>query len=166
MKELETQGIPDYKLWDGVYDSFRKPKENISLAHKQIVEYANVAEWEMVCIGEDDLKFFAPGAWQYFINNIPSDFDLYLGSVYLGELSADNTVHSFAGLTLYIVHSRFYDTFLSSNPQEHLDRTLAGKGKYVVCNPFVVEQYDGWSSNTGKEEKYGKLMEGRKLFGK
>jgi hypothetical protein len=166
MNEISGQGITNYRFWDGVYQSHLKPKENISLAHKQIVEYAKVAEWGSVCICEDDVRFTAPGAWDYFMANVPNDFDLYLASVYVGELAKDNTVCSFSGLTLYVIHNRFYDKLLSANPNEHLDRTLAGQGKYVVCNPFIAEQYDGWSGNTMKEEKYGNLMKGRNLFGR
>jgi hypothetical protein len=166
MKELEEQGITNYKLWDGVYHSHKQAKENISEAHKQIVEYAKMAEFGSVIIAEDDIRFFAPGAWKHYLANTPKDYDLYLASVYLGELKEDNTVNSFSGLTLYTVHSRFYDTFLGINPQEHLDRAMEGKGRFVVCNPFVAEQYDGFSSNTGKEEKYGNLMQGRNLFGR
>lgn len=165
LKEIEQQGIVNYKLWDGVHIPDLTAKENISLAHKQVVEWAKVAEFESVIIAEDDIRFFAPGAWDYFLANRPEDFDLYLASVYLGELREDNTVNSFSGLTLYIVHSRFYDKFLAINPNGHLDRELEGKGKFVVCSPFVAEQHDGWSGNSMKNEKYGQLMEGRNKFG-
>ena len=166
MNEFETQGITGYELWDGVFDYQKKAKENINAAHKYIIEYAKMAEWQSVCIAEDDIKFTAPGAWDYFLNNVPKDFDLYLGSVYVGEISPDNTTDYFCGLTIYICHSRFYDRFLSADPHEHIDRALEGMGKFVVCNPFIAEQWDGWSHNTGKEEKYGKLMQGRNLFGR
>lgn len=164
MKELEQQKITDYEFWDGIY-KYKTAKENINAAHKQIVEYAQLAGWEMVCVGEDDLRFFASGAWDYFIQNIPNDFDVYLSSIYLGDIKEDNTTDYFCGMTLYIVHSRFYDKFLSINPNDHIDREMKGMGKFVVCNPMVCEQYDGHSQNTGKDEKYRNLLEGRNLFG-
>lgn len=163
MKELEVQQIADYELWDGVYDSFRKAKENISLAHKQIVEYAKVAGWPEVCIGEDDLKFYAPGAWKYFLENKPDDYDLYLSSIYVGDIK-DGTTDDFCGMTLYFISERFYDTFLNTDPDDHIDRSLKGKGRFVVCDPFIACQYDGHSGNTMKDEKYERLMEGRNLF--
>jgi len=83
----------------------------------------------------------------------------------MGQIKDDNTVDSFCGLGLYGVSRSFYDTFLAADPYDHIDRSLSGKGKFVVCNPFVAEQYDGHSSNTGKEEKYQHLMEGKKKFG-
>lgn len=165
MIELMKQGITDYELWDGVY-KYDSAKKNINAAHKQIVEYAQLAGWPEVAIAEDDIKFFAPGAWDYFLVSKPDDYDIYLSSVYVGDIQPDNTVNEFCGFGLYIVNSRFYEKFLSVSPDEHIDRGLKGKGKFVVCNPFVAEQYDGWSGNTGKEEKYGNLMEGRNLFGR
>lgn len=163
MKELETQGITDFDLWDGIY-KYDSAKKNINAAHKQVIEYAKLAKWEMVCVGEEDLKFFAPGAWDFFIKNIPKDFDLYLSSVYVGDIKEDNTTDYFCGFGLYICHSRFYDSFLATDPNEHIDRSMKGKGRFVVSNPFIAEQWDGWSANTGKEETYGRLMQGRNIF--
>lgn len=164
MKEIETQGITDYELWDGVYIPHNKAKENINLAHKQIVEYAKLAKWPEVAIAEDDVRFFAPGAWDYFLEHKPTDYDIYLSSIYMGEIKEDNTTDYFCGFGLYICHSRFYDTFLVTDSEEHIDRSLKGKGRFVVSNPFIAEQWDGWSSNTGKEEKYGHLMNNRNIF--
>ena len=165
MKEIETQGITNYKFWDGIYESHRHAKENISLAHKQIVEYAKLAEFESVIIGEDDLMGTHPDSWKYFLQHRPSDFDLYLSSVFVGEIDENNEVKDFCGLTLYIVHSRFYDKFLAADPHDHLDRALSGNGKYIVCQPFTFIQYNGFSSNTGKDETYDNLLQGRNLFG-
>lgn len=163
MKEMETQGITDYELWDGIY-KYDSAKKNINAAHRQIVEFAKLSEWECVAIGEDDIRFFAPGAWDYFLKNKPADFDLYLSSIYVGDIKEDNTVDYWCGFGLYICHSRFYDTFLSIDKDNHIDHALKGLGKVVVCNPFIAEQFDGWSSNTGKDETYGNLMNGRNTF--
>jgi len=163
MNELDTQGITQYEFWDGIYLS--SVKEGINAAHRQIVEYAYLMEWPEVAIGEDDLKFFAPGAWNYFLENKPTDYDMYLSSVYMGEIGADNTVSDFCGMGLYIVHNQFYSTFLDTDRFDHIDRSLKGKGKFVVSDPFIAEQWDGYSSNTGKEETYGNLMKNRKKFG-
>lgn len=165
MKELETQGITNYKFWDGVYDSHRHAKENISLAHKQIVEWAKIAEFDSVIIAEDDFKGTHPDSWKYFLEHSPSDYDLYLSSIFVGEIGGDGTVKDFCGMTLYIVHSRFYDQFLAADPHDHIDRALTGKGKFVVCQPFTFIQHNGFSSNTGAYETYDNLLGGRKLFG-
>ncbi len=165
LKELKSQNITDYELWDGVF--IPSIKASINAAHKQIVEYAKLAEWEEVCIAEDDLKATHPNSWNYFLQNKPADYDLYLSMIYLGQPDENNIVKDFTGLTLYCIHSRFYDKFLSVDPNEHidhLDRALRGLGKFVVCNPFTFIQYNGRSSNTGKHEEYDSLLIGRNLY--
>lgn len=163
MTELSTQGILDYEFWPGVF--VPSIKRSINLAHKQIVYYAKIAEWDEVVIAEDDIKFTHPDSWKYFLKNKPEDYDLYLSMVYLGWPDENGIVKDFTGLTLYMVHSRFYENFLSVSEDEHLDRALSqAGGKFVVCNPFVAIQYNGHSSNTGKMENYDNLLAGRKLF--
>lgn len=161
-KELEEQGILDYEFWPGVF--LPSVKASINAAHKQIVEYAKLAEWPEVRIAEDDLRFSGKGAWDYFLKQKPIDFDIYLGGVFLGDPDDNNIVKDFTGMTMYVVKQRFYDTFLSVPNDDHIDRLLGGLGRYVVCNPFVVTQYDGRSSNTGKHEAYGRLQESRNFY--
>jgi hypothetical protein len=56
MKELEVQSIADYEFWPGVF--VPSIKQSINLAHKQIVEYAKIAEWdEVFCAGSMGLLF-------------------------------------------------------------------------------------------------------------
>jgi hypothetical protein len=159
MKELNTQGIVDYELWPGVY--LPSIKASINAAHKQIVEYARLAEWDEVMIAEDDIKFSSVNGVDYFLKQKPNDFDIYLGGLFLGDPDEKNVVKTFTGLTLYVVARRFYDTFLTVPDDDHLDRLLDGLGRYVVCNPFVVTQHDGVSGNTGKFEIYGGLTKNR-----
>lgn len=161
---LTQEGV-DFEMWMGVY-KYDSRKQNINAAHRQIVEYAKLAEWPEVAIAEDDVKFFGEGAWQFFLDNKPITYDLYLSSIYVGDIKADSTVDYFCGFGLYIVHSRFYDTYLSVDKHEHIDRAMGGLGTFVVCQPFIAEQYDGHSQNTGKDETYGNLMKNRKIFGK
>lgn len=162
MKELETQGITDYEFWRGIY--IPSVKASINAAHKQIVEYAQLADFDEVCIGEDDLKFSTVGAWDYFLSQKPKDFDIYLGGIFLGDPDKNGVVKDFTGLTLYVVAKRFYETFLAVDPEEHLDRALVGLGKFVVCQPFVVTQWDGFSANTGKDETYRDLQRNRTFW--
>ena len=160
MKEIESQTIPiDFEFWDAVY--LPSVKAGINSAHKQIVEYARLAGWDEVCIAEDDLQFSSEKSWEYFLANKPTDFDIYLSMVYLGEPDENNIVKEYTGMTLYVVSSRFYDKFLSVDPNEHIDRALGGLGVYKVCRPFIAKQYNGWSSNTGKTENYDELLRNR-----
>lgn len=162
LKELQRLNITDYELWDGIF--LPSVKESINAAHKQIVEYAKLAQWEEVLIAEDDFIGTHPNSFNYFIENKPKDYDLYLAQVYLGDIGRNNKVKKFTGLTMYFVHSKFYDTFLSVDPKEHIDVALSGLGDYHVCNPFAFIQRNGFSSNTGKEEKYDQLLQNRQLY--
>lgn len=158
-QELETQQITNYQFWDGIH--LPSIKESINLAHKQIIQWAKIAEFPDVVVAEDDIKFSRPGAWQYFLSQRPKDYDIFLGGIFTGDIDQNNEVKYFTGLTLYSVHSRFYDTFLTTPDGEHLDRVLEGLGKFVVCSPFVCTQHDGISSNSGQFEKYGEMQSSR-----
>jgi hypothetical protein len=67
-------------------------------------------------------------------------------------------------MTCYTIHQNFYNTFLSTPDEEHIDAALANKGKYVVCNPFTVRQHNGWSSNSRQHCNYDQMFLNRKMF--
>ncbi len=163
VKELEWQGIKDYHIFPAIHD-IRSTKKGINLAHKQIIEYAQVAGFEEMCVMEDDIKFCHPNSFNYFLKMKPKDYDLYLGGIYVGEILPDNTVTSFSGFHLYVCHSRFYEKFLATPDDAHIDREMTGLGKYIVCEPFAAIQHNGFSSNTGKMEVYDNLLQGRNLY--
>jgi hypothetical protein len=154
--------ILSLRIWNSVHDELR-PFRGINLAHKQIVRWARQEKLPMVCIAEDDFHLTAPGAWEYFIKNIPADFDLYLSGVYCGAVNKDNSVVDFCGLHLYIVHERFYSCYLGVDEMTNLDRGLAGRGRYIVSNPFCAIQHDGWSDNKQRYASYGHLLTNKKL---
>jgi len=164
-KEVSEQGISPV-MWSGILDQVL-PCRGISRAHKQIVMYAKDMALPWITIAEDDIKFFAPGAFDFYLQNKPEDFDLYLGNVFSGNISEENTVHDFAGLTLYTVHQRFYDKFLTAREINNLDREMKTLGgRYVVCNPMVCTQYEGYTDNRKKVvTDYQKYFEGRSVFG-
>lgn len=152
-QELENQKITNFQLWDGIpYDT--APWTGISRAHKQIVREAHSNCQPHVLIGEDDVKFTAPGAFDYFLSNIPRDFDLYLGGIMHGTVALDNTVKEFSGTMLYLIHEHFYETFLTIREDQNFDRALANKGRFLVCHPMVATQYDGYSDNVKRITKY------------
>src|SRR5262245_60079986 len=91
LAQLSCQGITDYTIWNGIIDNNLAAK-GISQAHKQIVRHAKENRLPEVLIAEDDLKFTAKGAFRFFLENKPQDFDLYLSSIYWGDLKKDNTV--------------------------------------------------------------------------
>ncbi len=163
LHELEQQGISEYELWDGIWDNYSTVR-GINLAHKQIVDYARLKKLPEVLIFEDDIRFCGKGAFNHFLETKPESFDLYLGGIYLGDIDENNRTKSFSGLHCYIVHSRFYDTFLSTPDDEHIDRILSNLGEYYVSYPFTSIQYNGRSSNTKQDENYDTLLKGRLLY--
>lgn len=98
-KELSDNNISDFKIWDGIIDAANSIT-GISKAHKQIVEKVKHERLSDVLICEDDIRFTAKGAFEFFISNKPDSFDLYLGSIYDGILKRDNSVEDFSGLTI------------------------------------------------------------------
>jgi hypothetical protein len=145
--ELDSQGISEFKIWDGIVDP-DKTCRGIAKAHKQIVRYAKENKLPEVLIAEDDLHFTSPGAFDFFLQNKPKDFDLYLGGVSHGKLDPGNQVDDFAGGFFYLVNARFYNEFLNTSEEFHIDRQLRGKGKFIVCDPFAVIEHSGFSDNT------------------
>jgi len=152
-KEMLEQGI-DWPTWPIVHDKDNVVR-SINLSHKQIVAYAKKYQLPEVCIMEEDVMFTAPDGWQYFLNNKPDNFDLYLGGAYgLNETAYKNIaenpgaieIHNFAGLHCYIIRERYYDTFLNLPENIHIDNQ-PGLGVFYVCSPFAALQHPGWSAN-------------------
>ena len=163
-QELIEQHILDYKIWDGIiYESI--PHRGISKAHKQIVKWAQKEKLPEILIAEDDFHFTAKGAFDYFIKNKPYDFDIYLGGIHEGQTKQDNTVADFSGMTFYVVKSRFYDVFLSVRENGNIDRELRNRGKFIVCNPPVVIQHNGFSDNIKQFCNYDMHLKGKTYFG-
>lgn len=170
MEEMNTQGIP-YKEWEGII--YKPAHTGISKAHKQIVSWAKFTGKPFVAIAEDDIKFSCPGAWKYFLSKIPKSFDLYCGLIYDGEVDPTNnriiTTRGMSGTnTLYIIHSRFYDFFLSIDESKHLDRELgrfSNINEYYVCHPMVCTQMGGYSDNHRRDLTYDVYLKGKQLLG-
>lgn len=162
------------RFWPGNTDENVFRSGNINRAFKQIVRDAKKNNLRMVCIGEDDLQFTAQGAWKYYLDNMPEDFDLYLGGIYAGQLEENRIINGYSGNTLITVHEKFYDFFLSANEdplglgQGHLDRWLGNfcfEKKYIVCLPFVVKQIPNYSDNHRRVPSYQSYEKNWKYFG-
>lgn len=162
-KELNDEYISEYKIWNGIIDPIITAR-GISLAHKQIVEYAKKEKLSEILICEDDIHFTAKGAFRFFVNNKPSDFDIYLGSIYEGTIKEDNSVDDFSGMTIYIINERFYDIFLALPENLNIDRALINKGKFIVCNPFIAIQHNGFSDNMNRFCNYDECLHGMRLY--
>ena len=142
----------------------KNPKRGIARAHKQIVEWARSQNLPDILIAEDDIKFTAPKAFEYFNKTEPIEYDLYLGGITYGKINSDNSTRDFAGTHLYKIKNKFYDTFLSLPEEKDIDRSLANKGKFIVCNPFVAIQQNGFSDNLKRHQNYELYIQARQLF--
>src|SRR6266581_7594760 len=78
--ELDRQGI-NAKLWCAISDP-QDAVRSINLSHKQIVQFAKDHHLPGIYIMEEDVMFVADDGWQYFLDNKPERFDLYLGGAY------------------------------------------------------------------------------------
>ena len=100
---------------------------------------------------EDDCVFTHPKAFQYFLDSRPKYYHLYMGLIYSGHIENNRVLNGFSGgMTLYWIHSSFYDVFLGADEKDNIDRWCgkrAGQFKFLVCNPMVVRQHGGYSDH-------------------
>lgn len=163
MKELNEQGITDYKIWDGV--SHQNKITAISRAHKQIVEDAKKRKLSEVCIAEDDVIFLAKGAFDYYLQNKPKEYDIWLGGISNRLKIKDDYIIDFRGMTLYTVHERFYETFLSVPESVNIDAAMKGLGKYYLCPKVICSQRAGYSYHKKKYKDYSHLLKQYDTYG-
>lgn len=161
-KELEEQGITKVNIWEGIHN-VKSIKAGINAAHKQIIQWAKDEGLKKVVVLEDDVRFSDVGAWQYYLDNEPEDYDIYLGGIYLGKI-VDGLVESFTALHCYTISERFYDIFLSTDNEKHLDEALAGLGRYFVCTPMVAIQHNGFSDSSQTYCNFDSITSSRKLY--
>lgn len=162
-KELLSEKIDSFRLWEGMITP-SNPRIGIARSHKQIVHHAKESFLKEVLIAEDDFHFCDKGAFQHFLSGKPSDFDLYLGGIYYGEINSEGMVKDFAGLTFYVIRESFFDTFLNLPEGDNLDRQLNNLGNFSVCRPFAVVQHSGFSDNTKQFCDYNGYLSNYELY--
>lgn len=162
-RELYSQGITDYKIWEGIIDP-EIACRGISKAHKQIIRYAKEENLPEVLIAEDDIHFCSPSSFSFFLSKKPLTYDLYLGGIIWGKLNEGGIVDDFSGTTLYFANNKFYDPILSLPEEKDYDRALAKKGKFIVCNPMVVVQHNGYSDNQKRYINFEPYIKRRNLL--
>lgn len=158
LKQLSEQEISFFSIHEAI-DQKVNTKQAITIGHKRIIQEAKNNNKPNCIIAEDDLVFTAKGAWNYFLSQIPEDYDLFCGVIYAGTVNEENRILNgmSATQTLYSVHERFYDFFLSQPDDVHIDRNFGNYAfdkKYYVCNPMCVKQSGGFSDNMRKEMRY------------
>lgn len=155
-KEMNEQGINNYKVWDGIHEANKI--RAISCSHKQIVQYAKEKQLPEICIMEDDCFFTGRGAFEYYIQNKPIEFDIWLGGLSNLLKRKDDYITDFRGLLLYIVNERFYDKFLSVPENVNIDAGLKGLGKYYLCPKVVCGERPGFSYHRKKNVDRTRLL--------
>lgn len=158
MEELIKCGVSRYKIWDAVLDNKKTSTESVNAGLKQIVQDAKDKGLKEVCIWEDDNFFPNKNGWKYFLENKPNDFDIYCGGSYLIDTTIYNykspvvKVNGYVGNHCIIISEKYYDTFLASPPQGHIDSDQDGKGDFYVCFPYPALQRSCISANNGFQE--------------
>lgn len=153
---MNEQDITTYKVWDGVHDVNRV--RAINKAHKQIVQYAKENQLPEVCIMEDDCVFLGKGAFDYYLQNKPIDYDIWLGGLSNLLKRENDYITDFRGMTLYTVHEKFYDAFLSVPETVNIDAGLKELGKYFLCPKIIVSQRAGYSYHKKRHKDYSHLL--------
>lgn len=164
-QHLEEMGCL-YRFWPGVYEK-QMPFKNVADAHKNIIRNAKEKKYPCVLIAEDDLRFSSPNSLNYFIQNIPDSYDLFLGMIYTGIIQDGRITSGFSGLQFYSISSRFYDTFLSIPEQKHCDMWLGEnchKYEFFVSDPFICYGQSGYSDNFKKQWTFKEESLPRKLL--
>ena len=170
LKQLEQQQIDFYSIHEAIdATEFKMPvKKAITQGHKRIIQSAKNNNLPYCIVAEDDLVFTGNGAWNYFIGNMPESFDLYFGLIYQGTVENNRVLNGMSGvMTLYVVHQRFYDFFLSIPDDCHVDRELgqtAYKHEYYVSPKICVVQSGSYSDNLRRSMNYDVYLDGKEVY--
>lgn len=163
------------KFWEGIDEPERRyTKKAICISHKRIIQYASANNLPYCLIAEDDLEMFGEGAFQYYMDNKPEDYDLYCATIFDGEVEPEtNRILNgmSATMSLYCVHSRFYSVILNDvADDDHIDRALGmlcHKYKYFVPPLLCCTQRQGYSDNMKqKTSDYSIYLANRPLYGR
>lgn len=167
IEELNAQGLKPTKIWEPIFA--KTVVESINLSFKQIIRYAKENKLPEVVICEDDLMFPCKGAWDYFLANKPEGYDVWIGGNYL--LHHPETyeppyvrVREYVGNQLIMVAEKYYDTFLSTPDDQHIDTIQRGLGDFYACWPIVALQRPGFSSNSMQVVNYNSNLKPEWIF--
>lgn len=158
--EFIEQGITKYKFHKAIVltDSVVK---SINASHRMLVQMAKDNDWDEITIGEQDLTFTAPDAWQYYLSQKPKSFDIFLGCSYIPPISNNKL----CGFHLYTVSKKYYYTFLSVNPEAHIDTEIGDMGgDFKFCYPFPALQRPGYSANNRAVVDYNKVLDEKDIY--
>ncbi len=167
--QFAEQGITDVMYFEGEIHKHNR-KRGITVGFQKIIQYAKDNELERCTIIEDDLLFLHPNSFDYYLSEIPGDYDVFWSMVFVGSCDESFRINSVcSGMTLVTVHNRFYDFILNMNPDVHIDRYLTSLHKefvFKVCPLVPCTQSGSFSDNSLTTCDYTPLLKGRKIYGK
>lgn len=152
MGEFERQKI-DVEIFHCEQNQNYNVVEKISESFKTVIREAKERGDKEICIFEDDILFPSENGWEYFIENKPENFSVYIGGNYV----VDNRlkykppiikVDVWVGNHCIIVNESYYDIWLNTDSKLHCDSVHAGLGNFYACFPYPALQRTGWSANT------------------
>jgi len=158
----------EYRIWEACIDK-KTVTESITESFRRIIQWAKDNKMKEVFIAEDDLSIVSLSAWEYFLKNKPKDFDVYIGGSYL----RDNKwvyeaplvkVDIWVGNHLIVVNEKYYDRWLESKPDGHIDTEQNGKGDFYVCYPYIALQRPSFSANTKTMVNYNSLLKDEDIY--
>jgi hypothetical protein len=168
-EEMARQNIKDYTIFPPVPHG--TVITSINLSQKAIVQYAKDKGLEKIVIMEQDIWFPDEKGWLYFVKNEPKEYDIYLAGSYLLDGSIDYTapltkVNSYVGHHCIIVNKRYYDRFLDTPEDQHIDTAQQGRGDFYLCYPMPGLQRPGFSSNNRSNVDYNKILDPKNIYAK
>jgi hypothetical protein len=166
--EMDRQKITGYTLFPPV------PREtvvsSINVSQKEIIRIAKEKGLDRVVIMEQDIWFPNENGWDYFVSNEPKEYDIYLAGSYLLDNRVEykiplTKVNSYVGHHCIIVNERYYDKFLETPEDMHIDTAQQDKGEFYLCYPMPGLQRAGFSSNNRGIVDYNKILEPIHIYG-
>lgn len=165
--QLAEQGITHVIYFEGLVEKHNR-KKGVTLGFQKIIQYAKDNKIERCHIAEDDLFFLHPKGYQYYLSQIPADFDCFWSMFFVGGNDENfNINQTCSGMTLVTVHSRFYDFILNMDSNCHIDRYITSLHKQFVlkvCPLIPCTQSGSKSDNTFHTTDYSPLLEGRSIY--
>ena len=167
VEEMKNQSILEYNIFNSI--PAKEVVISINISQKEIVKQAKERGEKEVCIMEHDIWFPRETGWKYFLENKPENYDIYLGGSYLIDSTVEykapiTKVNSYVGHHCIIVHEKYYDRFLETPEDAHIDTAQQGKGDFYLCYPMPALQRAGFSMNNKSMVDYNKLLDKKHIY--
>lgn len=151
-----------YVIWEACIDK-KNVLENITESFRRIIEHAKTNKLTEVLIAEDDCMFVCDLSWEYFFKNKPHTYHCYVGGSYLIDNRYEYKpplvkVNEWVGNHFILIHESYYDIWLSSKPDGHIDTEQSGRGDFYVSFPYVALQKPSFSANNKAFVNYNSIL--------